>query len=203
MTELLQRFGWYFQQYGYWALAGALLLENAGIPGPGETVLIAASVLADSQHTLRLSLIILVGTVAATVGDNLGYALGRWGGRPLLDRYRRLFRLRPGTLERGERLFRRYGPATVFFARFIFGLRVVAGPLAGALRMHWPRFAVFNLLGAFTWVTVIASLAYAFGRRLPALLHTMRNADLVLLGLLVVGLIVFRRRLEARFERDG
>ncbi len=86
--------------YGYWAIAVALLLENTGIPVPGETVLLLASFLAYSEHDLQLSWIIVVGTIAATLGDNLGYAIGFRGGRPLLERYRELLRICPATLER-------------------------------------------------------------------------------------------------------
>ena len=92
-------------QYGYWAVGGALLLENAGIPVPGETILLLASFLAYSEHDLRLSGIIVVGTICATLGDNLGFALGYYGGRPLLGRYQSVFRIQKSTLERGERLF--------------------------------------------------------------------------------------------------
>jgi len=141
--------------YGYWAVAVVLLLENAGLPVPGETVLLLASFLAYSKRELQLPWIILVGTVAATLGDNLGYLIGHYGGRPLLERYRNVFRVPAATLERGEKLFGRYGSFTVLFARFVFGMRVIAGPLAGVLRMAWQRFALFNLLGAALWVTVI------------------------------------------------
>lgn len=202
MNELAQQLTAYFQHYGYWTLAAALLLENAGIPVPGETILIVASVLAQSQHMLRLPVIILVGTLAATAGDNLGYGLGRWGGRPLLERYRRFFRLSPESLGRGERLFQRYGPATVFLARFIFGLRVLAGPLAGVLRMRWRRFVAFNLLGAATWVTVIASLGYLFGRQLPVLMHAMRTANLVILVVALLVVVFFGKRLLARLASE-
>jgi membrane protein DedA with SNARE-associated domain len=89
-----------------------------------------------------------VGTVAATVGDNVGYAIGNYGGRPLLERYRNIFRISDTKLARGEKLFNRSGPVTILFARFVFGMRVIAGPLAGVLRMNWKRFAVFNFLGA-------------------------------------------------------
>src|ERR1700724_4662324 len=126
--------------YGYWAVALALLCENAGIPVPGETTLLLASFLAYSEHRLHLGWIIVVGTCAATVGDNIGYAFGHYGGRPLLDRYQRFFRIQPATMQRGENLFEHYGAAAVFFARFIFGLRVFAGPLAGVLRMRWRAF---------------------------------------------------------------
>ena len=113
-----------------------------------------------------------------------------------------MFRLRPETLHRGERLFARYGSVTVFFARFVVGLRVFAGPLAGALKMHWPRFAVFNALGALAWVAVIASISYAFGRRLPALVHTMRAANLVILAAAILVVVFFGKRLLARLDLD-
>src|SRR5579863_2609208 len=91
--------------YGYWAVAGALLLENAGVPLPGETVLLLASFLAYSEHDLQLSWIIAVATLVTTVGGCLGFALGYHGGRPLLLRYQRVFRIPQTTLARGEGLF--------------------------------------------------------------------------------------------------
>src|SRR5437660_10700168 len=120
-------------QYGYWAVAAALLLENAGIPIPGETVLLLASFLAYSEHDLQIGWIILVGTIAATLGDNLGFAIGHYGGRPLLERYRHIFHIRDKTLARGEGLFARYGSVTICFARFVFSRRVISGPVAGGL----------------------------------------------------------------------
>src|ERR1700680_5337144 len=91
--------------YGYWAVGGALLLENAGVPVPGETILLLACFLAYSEHDLRLPWIMLVATLAATVGDNLGFALGYYGGRPLLVRYQALFRIENKTVAPGEELF--------------------------------------------------------------------------------------------------
>src|ERR1700692_111883 len=123
--------------YGYWAVALALLCESAGIPVPGEITLLLASFLAYSEHHLHLGWIIVVATCAATVGGDLGYAVGLYGGRPLLDRYQRVLRISPRLLQRGEEMFARYGEAAIFFARFIFGMRVFAGPLAGVLRMRW------------------------------------------------------------------
>ena len=89
-------------QYGYWAVAAALLLENAGVPVPGETILLMASFLAYSEHDLRMPWIIVVATIAATLGDNLGFAFGYYGGRPLLKRYSAIFRIRSETLVEGE-----------------------------------------------------------------------------------------------------
>lgn len=199
LFELLRQ---YFNQYGYWTLAVALLLENAGLPVPGETVLLVASFLAYSERALHMPYIILVGIVAATLGDNIGYAVGRRGGRPLLERYQRIFRIRTKTLERGERLFARYGAHTIFFARFIFGMRVIAGPMAGVLRMPWKQFAVFNFLGATLWVTVIALLGYFFGSEWEWLVHTLKDFNIALLAVaLGVVLLVWLRRRRKSKER--
>ena len=166
--------------YGYWAVAAALLLENAGLPVPGETVLLLASFLAYSERELNLGWIIVVGTLAATLGDNLGYAIGHSGGRPLLERHRKIFRVSDAALARGEKLFSRYGSVTILFARFVFGMRIVAGPLAGVLRMPWKKFAVFNLLGAALWVTIISFLGYSFSSRWNLLMHYVKRFDLAL-----------------------
>jgi len=173
--------------YGYWAVALALLCENAGIPVPGETALLLASFLAYSEHKLHLGWIIVVATCAATLGDNLGYAIGQYGGRPLLDRYQNIFRIPQRTLKNGEVMFERYGPAAIFFARFVVGMRVLAGPLAGVLRMPWQAFVVFNFLGAAVWVSVIASAGYLFGRHWRDLVRVMQRFNL---AALIVALIV-------------
>jgi membrane protein DedA with SNARE-associated domain len=176
--------------YGYWAVALALLCENAGIPVPGETTLLLASFLAYSEHQLHLGWIIVVATCAATLGDNLGYAFGHYGGRPLLDRYQKFFRIQPATLKRGEDMFARYGAEAVFFARFVFGLRVLAGPLAGVLRMHWREFAFFNFLGAALWVTCIASAGYLFGQHWRTLARAMQRFNIAVL-IVAVAVILF------------
>lgn len=173
--------------YGYWAVAGALLLENAGLPLPGETVLLLASFLAYSEHELRFPLIILVGTIATTVGGQVGYALGRYGGRPLIERYSHIFHIRAEAVARGDRLFERHGAATVFLARFIFGMRVLASLIAGALHMPWRKFELFNFLGALVWVTTICSVGYLFGRHWSQLVQVVRRFDLAILILAVLG----------------
>ena len=173
--------------YGYWAVGAALLLENAGVPVPGETVLLLASFLAYSEHDLRLPWIIVVATVAATLGDNLGFALGYYGGRPLLQRYQAFFRIRHTTVARGEELFARYGALTIFFARFVFGMRIIAGPLAGVLRMPWRKFSLFNFLGAGLWVTVISGVGYLFGRHWDRLEHVLKRFDLTVAVVVLLG----------------
>ena len=183
-------------EYGYWAVALALLLENAGIPVPGETILLMASFLAYSEHALQLRWLILVGTIAATLGDNLGFALGHYGGRPLMERYQSFFRIRPETIQRGEKLFARYGPVTIFFARFVFGMRIIAGPLAGALRMSWKKFLLYNFLGALLWVSVISSAGFLFGRHWQRFAHDLKIFDIAIAAVvaLVVGIWWWRNR---------
>jgi membrane protein DedA with SNARE-associated domain len=198
----------YFAAHGYWTLFFALLLENAGIPLPGETMLLFASFLAFSEHQLQLPWIILTGIVATTLGDNLGYSIGRRGGRPLLDRYVRAFSIHghavEKAIEKGEELFRRHGDLTIFVARFIFGMRIIAGPLAGVLRMPWGKFVLFNFLGAATWVTVIAVAGYKFGEHWAELIKIVGRANL---GITVVtgyvALLIWRRHRAARQKTKG
>jgi membrane-associated protein len=185
--------------YGYWAVAALLLLESAGLPLPGETILLLASFLAYSQHELRFSWIIVVGTVGTTLGGELGFALGRHGGRPLIERYRNVFSIRSETLARGEELFARYGAATVFLARFLFGMRVLACLLAGTLHMPWKKFTLFNFLGAGVWVTAICGAGYLFGGHWNRLGHALKRFDLAIAILvLLAGLGWWWRNREAR-----
>jgi membrane-associated protein len=182
--------------YGYWAVAGSLLLENAGLPVPGETILLLASFLAYSERTLALPTIIVVATIAAVTGDNLGYWIGHRGGRSLLERYQHLLRISPRTIERGERLFQRYGATTIFFARFIAGLRIVAGPLAGVLGMDWRKFVLWNFLGAMVWVSVIAAIGYFLGSNWDLLVRVVKHLHVsgIVLAAVAVLLLWWRRR---------
>jgi membrane protein DedA with SNARE-associated domain len=189
----------YLAEYGYWTVAIALLLENAGLPVPGETILLAASFLAFSEHRLHLPSIILVGVVAATIGDNIGFLIGHFGGRPLLSKYGKYIFIRPETVAYGEKMFARYGASVIFVARFIAGLRVIAGPLAGVLRMHWRKFAIFNFLGALLWVSVIASAGYLFGQHWEKLVDIMKNLNIAVFiaAAALIAFLWWRRRRKA------
>jgi len=181
--------------YGYWAVAAALLLEHAGLPLPGETVLLLASFLAYSRHELQLGWVIAVATLAATAGGNLGYLIGWRGGRPLLERYGPAFHVPLATILKGEALFARYGAGAVFVARFVFGMRIIAGPLAGALRMPWKKFTLYNFLGALTWVSLLSSIAFAFGSQWNRLIGIVKRLDWALaIVLLAIAAIWWLRR---------
>lgn len=145
--------------WGYLALAAGLLGEDAGLPLPGETVLILASFLARKNNLLSLPIIILIGVAAAVFGDNCGFWIGRRLGPHLLRWLRDKLNMGEAVAV-AELQIRRHGNATVFWARYIFGLRMVAGPVAGALGMEWKRFLIFNVLGAFTWVAFTAMVGF-------------------------------------------
>jgi membrane protein DedA with SNARE-associated domain len=191
LEDLIGTIRQFIVDWGYWGVGLGLLLENAGIPVPGETILILASVVSYNTHELSLPWIILVGTIAATAGDNVGYWIGRKGGRPLLERWKRFFRVDHKHIVAAEALIQKRGAVAIFFARFVTGARVIAGPLAGILNMDWPRFALFNFLGAITWVTVIASIAYAFGSQLDRLLALMQRANYIILIVVIVLALFF------------
>ncbi|HVZ16040.1 MAG TPA: DedA family protein [Terriglobales bacterium] len=194
LIDTIQRF---LLDWGYWAVAVGLLLENAGVPVPGETILILASVMSFNREELYLPWIIAVATIAATTGDNIGYWIGRRGGRPLLDRWKHFFRIHQSHIDKAEQLIHRHGPLAIFFARFVAGARIIAGPLAGVLCMKWPRFALFNFLGAVVWVSVISGVAYAFGSQLDHLLKLISDFNWIVFVLVVIALMFFlwkRRR---------
>ncbi len=147
---------------GYPLLFLIVMSESSGLPVPGETGLIAAAVLA-SQGKLKIELVIALAASGAIVGDNIGYLIGRKGGRWLLERPGRFRRQRREVLTSGEPFFERHGPKAVFFGRFVLGLRVWASWLAGATRMPWRTFVLWNALGGITWATAVGLIAYLLG----------------------------------------
>ena len=185
--------------YGYLAVGGFVLLEDFGIPVPGETILIAAAVYAGAG---RLSVIGvgLIAFLAAVIGDNLGYAIGRFGGRALVLRYGRYVMLTSERLDKAEGFFRRHGGKVVVAARFIEGLRQANGIVAGTARMPWRQFLTFNAIGAALWVGVWTSVGYLAGNHIDAIYTQVTRYSLYLLiGLGVLALawltrVVIRRR---------
>jgi membrane protein DedA with SNARE-associated domain len=192
----------FFDEHGYLTIFVALLLENAGIPVPGETILLFASFLAFDEQQLRMSYIIVIGIAAATLGDNIGYWVGRKGGRPLLEKYQHVFRIPSSTIAKGEQLFSHYGKWTIFFARFVFGMRIIAGPLAGVLHMDWKIFGLFNFLGAALWVTVISWAGYTFGEHWEQLIKVMGRVNLIIAILVLYIGVMLWRQYRARHRRQ-
>jgi membrane protein DedA with SNARE-associated domain len=149
-------------QYGYLAVAGFVLVEDFGVPVPGETILILGAVYAGTGR-LNVLLVGLIAFVAAVIGDNAGFAIGHFGGRRLVERFGRYILLTPERLNRATAFFERHGGKIVAIARFIEGLRQANGIIAGISGMHWAKFLAFNALGAALWVAVWTSVGYFSG----------------------------------------
>jgi membrane-associated protein len=180
-----------------------LLGENAGLPLPGETILIFASFLAYKGQNLHLPWIIVVGIAAATTGDNIGYVIGHFGGRRLLEKWKHVFHISTEDIKAGEDFLHRRGSVAIFFARFIAGMRVIAGPLAGVLRMPWKRFVLANAAGAAVWVSVISLVGYAFGSKFDSLIGFFKKADLaVMAGVVALAWYLWRRRKKRVKQRQ-
>lgn len=189
--------------FGYWAVFLLVAIEGFGVPLPGETMLIAASIYAGNTHKLSLLVIIVAASAGAIVGSTFGYGVGYWGGFRLLLRIGKYIRLEERRLKLGRYLFIRHGGKVVFFGRFVSILRTYAAFLAGTARMHWWRFSVFNVAGAIVWSTVWGVVAYVFGRQIDRL---SRPADIALAALAVVVVavfLVFLRRNEDRLSKQA
>ncbi|MGH3049728.1 MAG: DedA family protein [Gaiellaceae bacterium] len=192
--------------YGYIVVFVMVGVESLGIPVPGETTLIAASLYAGSTGNLRIWWVIAVAAAGAIVGDNVGFAIGRYGGAKLLLRYGEKIRLDERKLKVGVWIFRRHGGKVVFFGRFVSILRTYAAFLAGTNRMRWPAFLAFNAAGGVVWASIYGVAYYEFGSALRGLSTTIDIAlGAVALAVLVAGFVWIRRtesRLEDRAERE-
>lgn len=185
----------HFANHGYLTVAIALLLENAGLPVPGESILLFASFTAYSEGTIKFPILVTTAILACAIGDNIGYWLGSTGGRSLLVKYQKFFHISQATLDRSEATFAKYGAVTVFVARFIFGLRVIAGPVAGVLKMPWGRFVIFNVLGAIVWVSAITTVGALFGRHWDDVMEKLGEVNgSILVGVVIVLLLWWRFR---------
>lgn len=174
-------------QYGYLAVGGFITLEDFGIPVPGETILIAAAVYAGAGK-LSIAVVMIVGIVAAVVGDNIGYAIGAYGGRRVVERYGKYVFITSERYEKAERFFQKRGGGIVVVARFIEGLRQLNGIIAGTSSMPWHRFVVFNILGAVLWVGTWSMVGYFAGDHIDVIYREVTRYSLyVLIGLVVVG----------------
>ena len=189
MSDLLTTVRPYLDQYGYWALFGAILLEDFGMPVPGETLLIASALLA-SQGQMHLVPLLLIAWAAAVTGDNIGYAIGRFGGRKLVLRYGNYVLINEQRLQKAEGFFRRYGGTVVVVARFLAVLRQLNGIVAGTVKMNWRRFLSYNILGAALWVSFWGMLFYELGEKAFSFGAGFKTGQYFLLGGLVAAAVV-------------
>ena len=193
------------QTWGYGVIFAAMLLENAGLPLPGETVTLLGGYAAGSG---QLELLGVMGAAAAgaMLGDNIGYWVGRRAGWPLILRVGRLLGQSPEQLERLRLGFQRHAGKSVLLGRFVAVLRVVAGPMAGAVHMPYARFLACNAAGALLWASTMVGLAWLGGRWVPlaTMVRGVVQFGLGALLLLVLVLVLPRllSRLESRQLRD-
>jgi undecaprenyl-diphosphatase len=179
-------------------LVGLVAAESAGLPLPGETALITASILA-SRGRVDLPLVIVFAVVASVMGDNAGYLFGRHYGRRILMHSRLPFEEhRLKAIEKGDEFFAKHGGKAVALGRFVTGVRVVVALLAGVNRLSWPVFALWNVVGAIIWATTVGVLAFYIGE---AIEHDLLYGGLAAAGVvaIIVGAhLVMRRRERAR-----
>jgi membrane protein DedA with SNARE-associated domain len=184
----------YMLLYGYWAVFFGVMLENAGVPVPGETILLIAGYYASAGH-FHIALVMLVAATGAIIGDNIGFAIGHHYGRATLLRFGRFVFLTPKRFAHIENYFDSHGNKTILVARFITGLRVFAALLAGASRMPWRIFFAYNVTGAVLWSVVITLLGFLFGHSLPLLVRWVGwSGTILLIAFVVLMIIVWRVR---------
>jgi membrane protein DedA with SNARE-associated domain len=197
---ILSAFGDLIQHYGYMAVLIVVGLESLGIPLPGETMLISASLYAGATHNLHIAFVIAAAATGAILGDNAGYLLGHWGGYRLLVRFGRYIRLDEAKVKVARYLFLRQGGKVVFFGRFVSILRTYAAFLAGTARMPWRSFLVFNAAGGVVWATVYGVAAYSLGSQVERLSRPIAIAFAVIGIAATVAVALVIRSHEKRLE---
>ena len=187
--------------YGLTVLFFVLMFEAIGVPLPGESALIAASLYAGSTHEFNIVSVVAVAAAGAIVGDNIGYVIGRKIGFPLLERYGYLVKLTEPRLRIGKYLFLRHGGKIVFFGRFVAFLRTFAALLAGANKMHWSHFLLMNMLGGICWASVFGFGAYMLGAEFHRVSGPVGVIVLVIAVAAILAGALFLRRHEGEMER--
>jgi membrane-associated protein len=190
---------------GYPLMFALIAIETMGIPVPGETALITASIVA-SRGRLEIEAVIAIAAAAAILGDNVGFAIGRRLGRRLLTAPGPLLHHRRRVIAVGEPFFDRHGPKAVFLGRWVTGLRITAAWMAGVTHMSWPTFVFWNALGGIAWATSIALVAYFVGHSAERFIHIagLGGAGAVVLGGLALWFVLRlrRRRAEQRIDAE-
>ena len=190
--------------YGLVVVAGVIGLESVGLPIPGESVLIAASIFAGSHHELNIVEVILTAAAAAIVGQMVGYVIGREFGYWLLLRYGPYLRITEGRIKLGEYLFLRHGGKILIIARFVPVLRSIAGILAGANRMPWRQFMLANIVGAFVWAAFFGFAAYTLGRQIERVAGplVMIIGAATVIVIVIAGIFVGRHEAQLTAEAE-
>jgi membrane protein DedA with SNARE-associated domain len=185
----------YFVRFGYWVVFWGVMLENAGLPVPGETIMLAAGFFAARGH-FNLQYVIVIGLIGAVLGDNAGYWIGRILGRQALELYGRYIFLTAHRLEKVDRFFHRFGGRTIFVARFVTGLRVFAALIAGSALMPWRAFLLFNIAGAVLWSVSIALIGFFFGEHWEHLMRIVHSSGIAALvaGIVVIASVWFYKK---------
>jgi len=185
---------------GYPSAGLGILIESAGVPFPGEALLLAAAAWAAARHH-SLVLVILFAFIGATAGADIGYALGHHGGRPFVERFGARLRIRPEQLARAELFFARHGDKAVLAARFVLGLRTWGSMLAGMARMPFWRFQLFSAIGGLAWATIVGIAGYLLGSNLAlleAIIRAVGIGGLVFIVVIVSVLLVAQERAARR-----
>ncbi len=191
------------QDYGYWAVFLGILLENIGLPIPGETVTLAGGFLAGNDQ-LNYWFVLGDAILGATLGGNIGYWVGRYGGWQLLVAAGRVFRQPEEKLVSLKNQFSENAVKAVFFGRFIALLRVFASPLAGVAQMPYPKFLLYNTLGAAAWAAVMVTLSYFAGQFVPLeKLVAWAGQFTVVVLLIVAAWLIVPLWLESRKEKSA
>lgn len=182
---------------GYLVLFALIAVESSGVPVPGETALIASGLLAHNG-SLSIELVIAVAAAAAIIGDNVGYLIGRTGGRRLLEAPGPLENHRKTILREGGRFFDRHGPKAVFLGRWVAGLRIASAWLAGITHMPWRVFLFWNGLGGIAWATSVGLLAYFLGKSAEKIFSTVGIAGVAVAAVAIAGYLYWRWRKQAK-----
>ena len=192
------------EHWGYLGVGGMLFPEDFGVPVPGEIMLIAAAIFAGAGQ-MNIAVVFLVAVLAAVIGDNIGFIVGHFGGRPLAERFGRYVFLTPERLDRTENYFNRHGGKIVTVARFIDGLRQINGLLAGIGGMGWLKFLGYNALGAVLWVGTWCALGYLAGENIVDIYDTFERYKWYVIGALavVVAIVIAHRVRRRRAERTA
>jgi membrane protein DedA with SNARE-associated domain len=190
MISLVETVKPYINHYGYWAVLVGVFFESLGLPLPGETLIIVAG-LAAAKGVLNVTWVIVLAVIATFCSNNVSYAAGYFGGRGFVLKYGKYVFINEQRLTSLENFFKEHGGKVIVVARFIIGMRQFNGFIAGTVKMPFAKFALFNFIGAFLWVSWWAGISYYFGRKFDSV-FVKYYLLIGIFGLLALIFIAFR-----------